>query len=95
MQARSRVAAWREHSARVASQLREDVPVVFDVFSPVPAGAPSAGLSGSESTSARRSERLTDTLRRLRLRRESGTPAPDTDGAEGIGPKALPFGASV
>ena len=95
VQARSRVAAWREHSARVASQLREDVPVVFDVSSPVPAGAPSAGLSGSESTSARRSERLTDTLRRLRLQRESGTPAPDTDGAEGIGPKALPFGASV
>jgi hypothetical protein len=97
VQARSRVAAWREHSARVASQVGAEVPIVFDVSSPVPAGPPSAGGSGSESTSARRSGRLTDTLRRLRLQCRSAEeePAPDAGGADDGRPRALPFGATV
>ena len=95
---RSRVAAWRVHAERraagpeVTDATETESPVrVPVVFSSPMQDTSTPGSSVEGSSHARRGGRLTDTLRRLRLQRDSEVEAPEPVTPTSL---ALPFGAS-
>jgi hypothetical protein len=95
---RSRVAAWRVHAERRAAEpevtdaTETESPVrVPVVFSSPMQDTSTPGSSAEGSSHARRGGRLTDTLRRLRLQRDSEVEAPEPVTPTSL---ALPFGAS-